>query len=134
MTAEEDPLEGFDLDAEEPVVAGRDAPEPIVVDLDEAVFEILQKVDTKGDPSAWIQAAVREKAQREEPIDDLADRLYVLLDEMVRIVTLEQEFGEAAALDPLRELTARLRDVEVVLETLGQVLDRKPADDADEEF
>ena len=125
MTAEEDPLEGFDLDAEEPSVAGSDAQEPIVIDLDGAVFAVLQRVDTRGDPSAWIGAAVREKAQREDPSHDVADRLHELLDEMVRIVRLEHEFGEPEVRDVLRELMARLRDAEAAIEALGAILDRQ---------
>jgi hypothetical protein len=134
MTPEEDPLESFDLDAEEPTAAARRAQDAIVIDLDEAVFAVLQRVDTRGDPSAWIGAAVREKAQREDPSHDVADRLHELLDEMVRIVKLEQEFAEPAAIVALRELIARLRDAEAVIETLGRMLDDKAADDADEEF
>lgn len=135
MTPEEDPLTDFDLDAEEPTVADRGAQDALVIDLDAVVFGVLQRVDTRGDPSAWIGDAVREKAQREDPSHDVADRLYELLDEMVRIVSLEQEFAEPNLLDPLRELTARLRDAEAAIQTLGRLLDAdKPAADADEEF
>lgn len=98
--------------------------EPIIVDLDEAVFEVLRRVEATSDPSAWIRTAVQEKAARDDRASyDLTVRLQELLAEMVRLVKLEQEFAPAAALGPLHDLTARLRDAEALVDQLGPLLD-----------
>ena len=109
---------------EEPVDDGLDEQAPIIVDLDEAVFEVLRRVETTMDPSDWIRAAVREKAERDgRARGDVASRLNDLLAEMLRIVELEREFAGLEALGPLRELTAHLRDAQALVETLGSILD-----------
>lgn len=119
MTPDED-----ELDAEEPVAGDRREEAPIIVDLDEAVFEVLRRVETTMDPSDWIRAAVQEKAERESRTRrDAAGRLSGLLAETLRLVELEREFAEPAAVGPLRELTAHLRDAQALVETLRPVLE-----------
>ena len=125
MSPEEEPI--IDLDEEEPGIDGLDEEKPIIVDLDESVFEILRRVEKTSDPSEWIRAAVREKADRDvRARRDVTGRLNELLDEMIRIVKLEQEFAGPGALEPLRELTGRLRDAGVLVERLGPILDGPP--------
>jgi hypothetical protein len=102
-----------------------DEEEPIIVDLDEAVFEVLRRVETSTDPSAWIRAAVQEKAEREDrsTSHDVAAQLNGLRAEMVRLVELEQEFAVDAAIRPLSHLSARLRELEGLINQLGPILD-----------
>ena len=122
MTPEAKPVAN-ELDDEEPAVAEREADEPIIVDLDEAVFEVLRRVETTMDPSEWIRAAVQEKAERDgRPRGDVAGRLNDLLAETLRIVALEREFAGPEALGPLRELTAHLRDAQALVKTLSPIL------------
>jgi hypothetical protein len=79
---------------------------PLIVDLDESVYEVLRRVELTGDPSDWITAAVKEKAEREDRASshDVVVRVKWLLAELARLVELEQEFAEPAA----RPLWARL--------------------------
>lgn len=123
MTPAEEPVDDG-LDDEEPVVADRVEEDPIIVDLDVAVFEILRRVETTMDPSDWIRAAVQEKAERDgRARGDVASRLSDLLAETLRIVELEREFAGPEALGPLRELTAHLRDAQALVKALGSILD-----------
>ena len=123
MTPDIEPVD-LGLDEEEPGTSGPVEKEPIIVELDESVFEILRRVEATMDPSAWIRAAVQEKAERDDGAGrDVRPRLTWLLAEMVRIVELEQEFAEPEALGPLGALTARLRGVEVLIDKLGPILD-----------
>lgn len=122
MTPEKEPVDDG-LDEERPRVTDRAEEDPIIVDLDEAVFEVLRRVETTMDPSDWIRAAVREKAERDgRARGDVANRLSDLLAEMLRIVELEREFAGPEELGPLRELTAHLREAQVVVKTLGPLL------------
>ena len=118
MTPDED-----GLDEAEPVAGDRHEEAPIIVDLDEAVFDVLRRVETTMDPSDWIRAAVQEKAERDSRTRrDVAGRLSDLITEMLRLVELEREFAEPEAIGPLRELTAHLRDAQALVETLRPVL------------
>ena len=119
MTPDED-----GLDEAKPVAGDRHEEAPIIVDLDEAVFEVLRRVETTMDPSDWIRAAVQEKAERDSRTRrDAAGRLSELLAECLRIVELEREFAEPEAVGPLHELTAHLRDAQALVQTLGSMLD-----------
>ena len=101
--------------------------EAIIVNLDEAVFEVLRRVATTADPSAWIRAAVQEKAEREDRSTsyNVAAKLNGLLAEMVRIVNLEEEFATDAAVRPLSHLRAHLREIEGLISDLGPILDAR---------
>lgn len=123
MTPEDEPVD-LRLDEEEPRTSGAAEEEPIIVDLDQSVFEVLRRIETTSDPSDWIRAAVQEKAQRDDRAGyDVRARLTELLAEMVRIVDLEQEFAGPEALGGLDALAAHLREVEVLIDKLGSVLD-----------
>jgi hypothetical protein len=122
MPPEQEPA-GDGLDGKPPALAGRDE-DPIVVDLDEAVFEVLRRVETTMDPSDWIRAAVQEKAERDARTGgDVAGRLTDLLAEALRIVELEREFAGPEGVGPLRELTVHLRDAQARVMTMGSLLD-----------
>jgi len=53
----------------------------LTVTIDDATNEILGRVAPGGDPSAYVRAAIIEKAARDEKrdeLDDLRDRLDVV--------------------------------------------------------
>ena len=71
MTPEEDPLESFDREAEEPPVADRNTQEPIVIDLDDGARAWLAE---RGYDPAYGARPLKRVIQREVQ-DPLAEKI-----------------------------------------------------------